>query len=175
MTAPAIRLRQGLRAMFAFAAPIDDVLINRVLTPPLAALFFRMTRSEQLHSLHVLQDVLAQSDHTPDTLAIAALLHDCGKSRYPLWLWQRTLPVITRRISKTSAIRLSRGDPRNVWVRPYVVYAHHAAWSAELLRAAGAPEDSVWLVQHHGEGSDRLRDHRLHALLLRLQAADDAN
>ncbi|MFQ3566086.1 MAG: HD domain-containing protein [Aggregatilineales bacterium] len=173
-SSPVLRLRQGVRALLAFSQPVEADLAAAYLVPPLLHLFSAMRRSEQLHSLNVLRAVLAQGE-TPPELAIAALLHDVGKSRYPLALWQKTVPVIVRALSPAMQAKLSNGDPSVLWRRPFVVYAHHPAWSAELAASAGAPADAVWLIEHHQQDDALWHGHRLHHLLKRLQAADDAN
>ena len=168
------RLRQGLRALFAFMQPVDLALAAETLTPEQLALFQRMWRGEQLHSLNVLRMVMAQSS-APDSLAIAALLHDVGKTRYPLRLWQKTAAVLVRAFAPATFERLSKGDPRRALERPFVVYVQHPAWSAELLAQTGASEAAVWLVAHHADNPDSLPDSDLIPLLKRLQQADDAN
>ncbi len=168
------RLRQGLRALFAFALPVDLALARRYLDAAQLALFRRMRRGEQLHSLNVLRGVLAQGETPPD-LAVAALLHDVGKSRYPLRLWQKTGAVLVRACAPPLFARLSRGDPRRWWQRAFVVYVQHPAWSAELLAETAASASAVWLVAHHQDDAERWRDHECYLLLKRLQRADDAN
>jgi len=168
------RVRQGMRALLAFSQPVDDALAAEYLTPKLMALFKQMRRSEQLHSLQVLRAVLAQGP-APLDLAVAALLHDVGKSRYPLALWQKTLAVLVHTFTPALFDRWSAADARSL-CRPFVVYAHHPAWSAEMLTQAGASETAVWLVAHHQETSgDNSADFAAIHLLKRLQAADDAN
>ena len=168
------RIRQGLRAVFAFSQPVEVPLAAEYLTPELMGLFQRMSRSEQLHSLNVLRAVLAQGS-TPRDLAVAALLHDVGKSQYPLRTWQKTLAVLTRAISPGLFERWSQGNPANLWNRPFVVYVDHPTWSAQLIADAGASETAIWLVAHHQESADQWEDHPLVALLKRLQQADDSN
>lgn len=133
-----------------------------------------MRRSEQLHSLDVLRTILRDGD-APPALTVAALLHDCGKTRYPLAVWQKTAAVLVRRAAPRLFERLSAGDPRHPLIRPFVVYVHHPAWSADLMRAAGADADAVWLAAHHQQDRTRWRDHELFHVLERLQRADDAN
>jgi hypothetical protein len=118
--------------------------------------------------------VLAQEE-TPPALATAALLHDVGKIRYPLAVWQKTLTVLVRAFLPGLFRRWSRGDARHLWLRPFVVNIRHPAWSGEILAQAGASPDAVWLAEHHADDAEQWRDHMLYTLLKRLQAADDAN
>jgi hypothetical protein len=173
MTA-AYRIRQGLQAIFAFAQPVELQLAAQYLTPELLSLFGQMRHSEQLHSLNVLRDVLALGTTPPD-LAIAALLHDVGKSRYPLRTWQKTLVVLVRKFAPKLFDRWSKGNPANVWMRPFVVYVEHPKWSAEMITAAGASDSTIWLVAHHQESPSQWSSHALASLLRHLQQADDAN
>jgi hypothetical protein len=168
------RLRQGLRSLFAFSQQVETPLAAQYLTPELLELFGQMRQSEQLHSLNVLRGVLAQGT-TPPELAIAALLHDVGKSRYPLWTWQKTLVVLVRAILPNLYQRWSQGNPANYWVRPFVVYAQHPKWSAEMAAAMSVPEAALWLIARHQEAPGAWANHPYTPLLKRLQAADDAN
>lgn len=168
------RLQQGLRALLAFSRPVDLHLARAHLSPALLRLFTQMRHSEQLHSLNVLRAVLAQGS-TPPALATAALLHDVGKVRYPLFVWQKTLAVIIRAVSPALFDRWSMGSPRNMWMRPFVVSVRHPAWSGELLAQHNAPADAVWLAEHHQDPLERWADHPNAPLLRRLQAADEAN
>ena len=168
------RIRQGVRALLAFSQPVDDALAASYLSPGLLALFRQMRRSEQLHSLHVLRSVLAQGS-TPDDLAVAALLHDAGKSRYPFPVWQKTLVVLVRAFAPALFRRLSAGDERHFWARPFIISTRHPQWSAELAGAAGAAERAVWLIAHHADALDQWRDAPAFYLLKRLKQADDAN
>jgi hypothetical protein len=168
------RVRQGTRALFAFTQQVDESLAEQYLTPGLMALFRKMRRSEQLHSLNVLRALLAEGEITA-SLAIAGLLHDAGKTCYPLMLWQRSLPVVVKAISPATFHHLSEQNPTNFLSRGFVVYVHHPEWSGELLEAAGAPADAVWLAAHHAEKAGVWREHRLYTDLVRLQQADDTN
>jgi hypothetical protein len=168
------RLQQGVRALFAFSQPVDWALAERYLSPKLLALFRQMDRGEQLHSLGVLRVVLAQGD-TPTDLGVATLLHDVGKSRYPISVWQKTLVVIVRALMPGATMRWSKGSPLNLWERPFVVYEQHPLWSAELLGAAGASEAVCWLVAHHADHIETAPTPTPLEWLKRLQQADDQN
>jgi hypothetical protein len=166
------RLRQGLRALFAFAFAVDESLAAHHLSPALLASFRAMRRSERQHSLRVLRALLRAGEVSP-ALAIAALLHDVGKSCYPMALWQRSLPVLVRAIAPTLFARLSQSDPQNPWVRGFVVYMHHPRWSAEIIIRCGGGDDAAWLAEHHADDAQQWRTHPLSADLVRLKYADD--
>lgn len=168
------RIRQGLRALFAFSRPIDADLAEQKLTPELLRLFRAMRRSEQQHSLNVLRTLMAQGS-VPDDLAVAALLHDAGKSRYPFPVWQKTLVVLVRAFAPGLFQRLSSGSESNWLQRPFVLSEHHPAWSAEQVAAAGGSERAVWLVAHHADAPEQWAGHPHVGLLITLRAADDAN
>ncbi len=169
------RLGQGLRALAALILPLplDTTLAERFLTPQEMILFRRLKRSEQQHSLRVLRAVLTQADETPPALAAAALLHDVGKTRYPVGLIGKTLPVLVKIIAPERITRWSQGDPAHPLIRPFITYCHHPAYSGELLQAAGSDPDVLWLAAHHAESPDGWGGHPLLPLLIRLQAADD--
>jgi hypothetical protein len=173
------RLRQGIRALFAFTQLVDFDLAASYLTSAEMALFRHMRRTEQLHSLNVLRTVVAESaaarESVPAELAVAALLHDVGKSRYPLAVWQKTLAVLVRAFVPAAFQRLSLGDPRRIFQRPFVVYVKHPSWSAEMLAQTDALPEAIWLVAHHADDADSQPVSDLVPLLKRLQSADDAN
>jgi hypothetical protein len=168
------RFGQGVRALLAFTQSVEVALAEQYLNPPLLRLFQQLKRNEQLHSLNVLRDVLAQGE-TPLDLAVAALLHDVGKIRYPVAVWQKTIAVAVRELFPAQFVRWSQGDPRNPWQRAFVVYVQHPVWSAELLAEAGASERACWLSAHHAESVAQWQTHPYAGLLQRLQQADDSN
>jgi hypothetical protein len=168
------RLRQGVRALTAFSRPVAVDLAEHYLSASELALFHRMQRSEQLHSLNVLRHVLAQGS-TPPSLAAAALLHDAGKIHRPLRVWQKTLVVLVRALLPPLYRRLIQGSPENFWVRPFAVSVQHPQWSADLLADAGSSETVIWLAAHHQDSPEQWTDHAHYTLLKRLQQADDAN
>lgn len=169
------RIRQGVRALFAFSQEADTYLAAQYLNDAQMALFIRMKHSEQLHSLNVLRDVLSQSSDTPDDLAIAALLHDAGKIRYPMAIWQKTLAVLVRAGSNTLYRQWSTGNPQNPFKRACVVAEQHPRWSGELVTETGASERALWLIIHHADALTRWTSHPYSNLLKRLKDADDAN
>jgi hypothetical protein len=169
------RIKQGGRALIAFAQPLDETLVKQTLSPTQMTLFYSLKRVEQLHSINVLRDVLAQADSTPQDLAQAALLHDCGKSRYALATWQKSLAVLVRAFFPRLEQRLRQQDRLTFWRAPFVVQQYHPAWGAQLLSDIGAAPRLIWLVAHHADPLERWQDHPDVTLLARLKKADDAN
>jgi len=175
MTPKIQRVQQGIRALLAFATPLDLHLAQQYLSQAELIAFQQMSRAEQLHSLNVLRDVLAQSDTTPHALAVVALLHDVGKSRYHLAVWQKTIAVIIKAFIPRLSNYLSRDETLNFWCAPFTVRTYHPKWSAEILRDCQSDAIAIWLAEHHQEDADHYKDHPNYPLLCRLQQADDAN
>ncbi len=169
-----MRVRQGLRALSAWARPVDDDLAAAVLSPPLLALFHRMRRSEQQHSLNVLRTLRGWGYGEPPLL-VAALLHDVGKSRAPYHLWDRALVVMLKAVVPGWVRRWGEQGEPSGWRRPFAISLQHPQWSAELARAAGADPLSVELIARHQERLDHEPRTTIERLLVALQAADNAN
>lgn len=167
------RTGQALRALTAFLRPIDRDAAAAVLGPDLMPLFDRMRRSEQLHSIAVMK-TLREAGHTHPDLMIAALLHDCGKSRYPYGFTDRVLVVVVSKV--TPARYRAWGDgPAEGARRRYAVARQHPVWSAEDMAAHGASTLAVALARRHQTplvGSPQNDEDRL---LAALQWADDTN
>ncbi|MCY4021110.1 MAG: HD domain-containing protein [Chloroflexi bacterium] len=174
MEAALNRVEQGIRALFAFATPIDLQLANQYLSSKELDAFQKMSRADQLHSLNVLRTVMKQRESVPLPLAVAALMHDVGKCRCHLTVWQKTLAVLVKHLIPSLADRLGREENLSIWRAPFVVRSRHAQWSGEILRACCADEVAVWLVEHHQADILAHRDHPQATLLQCLQRADEA-
>ncbi len=175
------RLTQGLRALTAFRRTPDVQTAARFLNLPQLTLFRSLPRMEQLHALNVLRDALSiplpvEDSRAVDDLAVAALLHDCGKIRYPVRVWQKTLPVLVKKASPTLFYQLAERDPQHwVW-RGFAVKQHHPAWGAQLAaQAGGISERALWLIEHHQDSAAQWQGHIHASLLHALQTADEAN
>ena len=170
MTAARIfyRTRQFWSALWVRPVPADFTLTSRALTPALMALFLKMQPSEQSHSLGVLQKLVEQGENHPD-LWVAALLHDVGKSRYPLHVWERVVIVLGKALfparvkdwgSDSPGAEEARTGPqawrrqgwrRQSWRRPFIVAEKHPVWGAELASQAGASSLATALIRRHQE------------------------
>lgn len=168
------RIGQGLRALFAFALPVDENAVRQVLTPDLYRLFQRMIRSEQLHSIRVMKTLRAQGYNQPDLLT-AALLHDVGKSRYGMTLPERVIASLILKASHSTYeyYRDAADLKPKGWRRALVIAAQHPAWSADDMAAAGASSLAISLACRHADrlkGEPQTEEDRL---LAALQAADE--
>ncbi len=165
------RFMQGIRAIFAFALPVDQQAAAEVLSPELFDLFCRMRRSEQIHSLRMMK-ALRDAGHDQPDLLTAALLHDVGKSRLRLTLVDRVLIVFVKYGAPEVFTRWSAGEPVG-WRRRYVVGARHAEWSAEDMLAAGASERAANLARRHMDEIGAVGSEEDRLLLLLMQADEE--
>ncbi len=171
------RLRQTWLALGSRPAPADLQLAAALLGPHLFELFSQMQPSEQAHSLQVLQRLPAGCTLERE-LVLAALLHDCGKIRQPLRLWERAWIVLLKtwqpaRARAWGAQPLARARSMPFWQRPLLTAEQHAAWGAELAEHQGAPALTCALIRYHQDRQPPGLDERARQLLVALQAADD--
>jgi len=153
------RLRQFWGVLFASPAQSDLELARRILSEKQMELFSRMRTGEQAHSLEVFKKICnlgsqetATADLPPDAfrqLLVAALLHDVGKSRFPLYAWERGLVVIARALWSEKARAWGQGRPPGGWRRPFIIAEQHPEWGAELAAGAGASPLAVNLIRRH--------------------------
>ena len=165
----AYRSAQFLRALTARPGPEDLALADEFLPAGLRSVFRRLPRADQAHGLTVLRRLLARGERHPDLLA-AGLLHDLGKARHPLRLWERVVIVLARRLAPPSVQRWAKAPPSG-WRRPFVVAGLHPAWGAEIIRKAGGSPTLVNLILHHPVDSSQ-PDSPVDPLLRSLGLAD---
>lgn len=152
-----------------------------ILGDRLYALFGQMQPGEQAHSLKVLRRVQqhTSSKHDPleHDLFVAALLHDCGKSRRPIKLWERVWIVLVKAIlparAKSWGQALTAIAQLPFWQQPLVVAEQHASWGAEMAARAGASDLSVRLIRCHQDKLPNQLNDIEKKLLTVLQAADN--
>ena len=134
-------------------------------------MFLRLQPSEQAHSLNIFYALRAEGHTDPDLLA-AALLHDIGKSCYPLKTWERVLIVLAKAIFPRQTDRWSEAQPTG-WRRPFVVARQHPAWGAELAEQVGASRLLQELIRRHQDALPNRPDTPADRLLVHLKKFDD--
>lgn len=148
--------------------------VGNVLSPAELALFRRFDDSDRWHAVYVLRTLRAAGHAHPD-LQTAALLHDVGKTRVSLNVWERSLIVLVGALApdrvKAWGAPADGPEPAGGWRKSFVVKVRHPAWGAEMAAAAGATPRAVALIRHHQDPSTTLAD----PLLPLLQWADDLN
>jgi len=142
--------------------------INSHLTTAEQAIFYQLPISDQWHSYKVLQ-TLHSAGATEQSLQTAALLHDVGKARSPLSVWDRSFIVVMKRLLPKQTAVWGDGDGMG-WKRPFVVRAHHPAWGAEMATTANSNPIVIDLINRHQSMPD-VNDKQLRLL----QWADDQN
>jgi putative nucleotidyltransferase with HDIG domain len=143
------RIGQFWRALYDKPAPDDLAKAQEMLTPQLMTLFSRQSPSEQAHSLSLLRR-LCEQGWVHEDLMLAALLHDIGKSRYPLHLWERVLIVLAKALIP-KLVKVWGSGELDFWNKPFVVAEKHASWGAEMAETAGASALTVALIRRHQE------------------------
>jgi len=142
-------------------------------------LFTQLHRSEQVHSISVLKKIVqnehANFDEDDQAIIVAALLHDVGKTLYPLAIWERVLVVLSKTLFPKQVRQWGRGQPTG-WRRAFVIAEQHPEWGAQLVARTDASPLTVELIRLHQspnpENTDNHANARLGNLLLRLQVAD---
>jgi hypothetical protein len=169
----AYRTTQFFRIMIAKPRPQELALVEANISPPLAELFWKMRSAEQVHGLRVLRSLIAQGQNDSDLLA-AALLHDVGKTRFTLRIWERVLIVLANWFVPEMVCRWGVGEPDG-WRRPFVVASLHPEWGAGMIRDAGGSKILIDLVRRHQESLSSGSQLKIDQLLHLLQESDGVN
>jgi hypothetical protein len=174
------RLSQFWLALGKKPSMNDLELVESLLSPSELQLFQRLDWGEQAHSIRVLRSLLEKGEKQLDLLK-AALLHDVGKSCFPLRLWERVLIVIAKAIVPHRFVRwgskpLIAGQAPRGWRRGFIISVLHADWGAQMANEAGVSPLVVSLIRNHQIGiphdSKGFQPSERH-LLLALQTADE--
>jgi len=167
------RLKQFGLATFSRPSVIQLQMARQLLSAPEYELFQQLQPSEQAHSLRVCSDLQAGGNTHPDLLR-AALLHDIGKIRYPLRLWERVWIVLGGALFPKVSAGWA-GGKQTFWRRPFTAKHRHAAWGAEIVEEIGSSPLTVRLIRRHEEQGIGDMKTIENELLAALQLADNQN
>lgn len=165
------RAGQFWRALWAHPSQHELQEARAILTPELMAVFQSQQPSEQAHSLEILHKLQDAGHRHPD-LMVAALLHDAGKSRCPLNVWERALVVLGKFFFPNRVPSWGGGEPA-AWRRSFVVAEQHARWGAEMAALAGASSLATALIRRHQTPLKTAPTNLEDRLLLQLQQVDN--
>lgn len=169
------RIRQFWDTLHAKTKPEDLKLVRDLLTPAQRELFTRMQANEQVHSISVMKrlrcDMEGDSAEQSQDLLVAALLHDVGKSRYPLRLWERVIIVLSKALFPGMVMKWGAGQP-NGWQRAFVIAEQHPEWGAQMAAEAGTTACAIELIRQHQNFYPDNTVSIEGRLLIRLQGAD---
>lgn len=157
------RIKQFFLALTAKLDDQDRALIRRYLTDEEQKLFSQLRIYDQKHSINVARRIINIEDMDHDEFLIrAGLLHDIGKSKYPLNPFEKGVIVILDKLSRGKIRRVRR-------LKIVKCYYEHAEIGYTLLRETGVYCDSFLTLirEHHSkEGTEDKR-------LIYLKACDD--
>jgi putative nucleotidyltransferase with HDIG domain len=145
-------VRQFWHALTAKPSPVEIKEVGQLLPSELMALFMEMKENDQAHSLWVYHQIQQQEIENPD-LFVASLLHDIGKSRYPLSLWDRLVIVLGSALFPAQVKNWGKGGAKG-WKRAFAISEQHASWGAEMAYQAGASAMVVSLIRRHQDKVD---------------------
>ena len=174
------RTRQFWMALKPAAPQADLHIVDTYLNGEQLALFQCMQPSEQAHSLRLLQTLLERGERDKD-LCVAAVLHDVGKIRYPLRVWERVWIVLAQAVCPGYVQAWGEEREKSLevvewWRKAFVVAAQHPQWGAQMADEAGVSPLAVTLIRRHQEklAYPVTRENTLEERLLEiLQSVDD--
>lgn len=150
-------------------------MARQILSTAQMDLFEQMQPGEQVHSLEVFERLRNQGESNADLL-VAALLHDVGKSRFPLNPLERAWTVVARAVFPRLVQHWEHapsGSTVSRWKRAFLVAVQHAQWGADMALAAGtSPLTTILISRHHGKVAQESNNLE-NRLLRKLQAVDN--
>ena len=145
------RVHQFVNTIFPLinASEITWALDN--LPPEAGSLFLKQSLPEQRHALDVAKSLMKEESNISvlnfQNLLVAALLHDCGKSKVCNRLWHRVFIVLMQKMPQSIWFQLERGH--TVFATPLKTASQHAIWGGNMARGAGLNPTICLLIQEH--------------------------
>ncbi|MGI6119340.1 MAG: HD domain-containing protein [Desulfosporosinus sp.] len=122
------------------------------------SLFLKQSPSEQRHALDVAKSIMKEKNTLSllnfQNLLIAALLHDCGKSKVSIRLWHRVFVVLMQKMPQSIWSRLERSH--TIFAVPLRTASQHAVWGGNLAKRAGLNPTICRLIYEHHSPKTKL-------------------
>jgi hypothetical protein len=146
------RVHQFIHAIFPQIDSSEITWALDNLPPEACSLFLKQSRSEQRHALDVALSLMKEKNTLTlsnfQNLLVAALLHDCGKSKVCNCLWHRVFIVLMQKMPQSIWSRLERSH--TVFATPLKTASQHANWGGNLAQRAGLnPVICLLIHEHH--------------------------
>ncbi len=130
----------------------DRAWVAGLLSPAELTLFLRMSNADRRHAVAVARSAEMSLAATPEAgdrrWLVAALLHDVGKVEADLGVSGRV--VATLLVAAAGRDRVETWATRRGLAGRIGRYVEYSRRGADLLRAAGAPEEvATWAAVHH--------------------------
>ena len=147
------RSKQFFRALFAKITLEDEQYISRHLNVEEQKLFFAMSTIDQFHSLNVaytIEKFIIDDKKNIDRefLIRCALLHDVGRVKGDLNIFQKVFVVLVTKFAPSFAEKLERNGNHAIYI-----YNHHAEIGARKLQNINLFRESKIIAKHHSPPS----------------------
>jgi hypothetical protein len=142
------RIQQFFRALNVSTSKIDFQGLDSILSSDQIELFQQMHPFDQEHCYRVYERLIRDGNDHPDLL-VAALLHDVGKSKVRIWIWERVIIVIGNPFIKSFWVRFNKNHKCSWFSKLFMVSEFHPDWGAEKAEEAGASPLVVDLIRRH--------------------------
>lgn len=166
------RSRQLFRALFSKMEPSDYRFVEEHLNVTEKRLFYNMEPSIQKHCVNVAYSILISMSDSEESnspfLIKAALLHDIGKSRGSIRLFDRVCFVMSIKLSPRFTLWMAQ-PRKNSWLprigQAFYVHCYHGEIGASLAEKAGLSVEMIYLIKNHHDRNLALGSGDLAALL----------
>ncbi|MGL4849496.1 MAG: HD domain-containing protein [Clostridium sp.] len=145
------RVKQFIWAIITSFKEVDSAFIEKYLNKDEIELFKKLRVSEQHHSIRVCKDAIKiakqyrEKELNKARLCKIALLHDVGKSEYPLNVIDKSIIVILDRLSKGKLRKYCN-------IKRIDSYYNHAKKSVMLLKKVeGYDNEFLKVIEKHHE------------------------
>ncbi|MBT3241052.1 MAG: HD domain-containing protein [Chloroflexi bacterium] len=167
------RINQFLLALLAKPGKKDLVFVSSILNSEQFGLFKKFQASEQFHAIAVCRQILEQVDNDEDLLT-AALLHDIGKIRYPLNIFDRIMIVLGNKLFPNQIKIWGKNEPKGFF-KAFVVSEMHPKWGAEMVKKTNASPMVLSLILRHQDNIIKFENSEEDQFLKVLQYCDNNN